>query len=107
MPERLAASMSSVPGAAWIARPSIVRLTNSGIQNSHALHNCLVGRAILPWGPLWGRLSAGSGRLKGGCGQNCPPHDFMQRYWAVSLQGHVKRHFLLVAHDHYREGPLV
>jgi len=29
---------------------------------------------MLPWGPLWGRLSAGSSRLKGGCGQNWPPH---------------------------------
>ena len=33
-----------------------------------------VGRAILPRGPLWGRLSAGSGRLKGGCGHDWPPH---------------------------------
>jgi hypothetical protein len=32
-----------------------------------------VGQAILPRGPLRGRLSAGSGRLKGGCGQNWPP----------------------------------
>jgi len=31
------------------------------------------GRAILPRGPLRGRLSAGSGRLKGGCGQDWPP----------------------------------
>src|ERR1017187_452471 len=44
-----------------------------------------VGRAILPWGPLWGRLSGGSwvvgeascsaeGRLKAGCSQDWLPH---------------------------------
>src|ERR1017187_7622228 len=62
----------------------------------------VVGRAILPWGPLWGRLSGGffgtgaslrggKGRLKAGCSQDWLPHNLggmvsrIKKYAALAL----------------------